>query len=124
MLSASGPSRLPRWRPSRLRLAWAWASWPVFRFRFRLTPVFSVAWRPALLASSISKATGIYTRRRPVCPNVRDTNPTGEANERIQATGANLQPEPRAAHLHARQTAFQHLLDVELSLGSQPRPDR
>ena len=48
----------------------------------------------------------------------------GHGNGAHEPDRTDLQPEPRAAAIHAGQATFQHLLDVELSLGSQPRPDR
>ena len=52
-------------------------------------------------------------------------SPSGQAMEhavmRSTCESAHLQPGPRAAPVHAREAAVQHLLDLELPVGSEPR---
>ena len=58
--------------------------------------------------------------RRPALTRTGEAK--GPSNDSIEASRAHLQPEPRLPDLRAGQATIQHLLDLELPVGSQPGP--
>src|SRR5437016_1960320 len=92
-------------------------TWRKFHSRFQPMQEYWLAWRQARLVNSISRGFGKQIKRR--APDYHSSVRNGHE---YADTRADLQSKPHPPQIYARQTPYQHLLDMELPMGISTRP--